>query len=149
MPKIDLDMIPQTNATGYPPEHAQAVAGRWYRRLGPISGLSEYGVSHVTLQPAACSSQRHWHVGEDEFIVMLSGTAILIDDDGRTPMGPGDCAAFPMNDGNGHMLVNESDAPCVFIAVGRKAESDCHYPDIDMHLDAVSGRYVRKDGSDF
>ena len=29
MPKLDLDAIEQTNATGYPPEYAGAVQGRW------------------------------------------------------------------------------------------------------------------------
>lgn len=149
MPKIDLDAIPQTNATGYPPEYAGVVRERWYRRLAPAFGLTDYGVSHVTLKPGGWSAQRHWHEGEDEFVVMLSGHAVLVDDAGRTPMAPGDCAAFPKNDGNGHCLINESDADCVYVAVGRPARSDCHYPDIDMRLDAASGRQVRRDGSEF
>ena len=148
MPKLDLDTIPQTNATGYPPEYAGAVQGRWYRRLGPASGLSEYGVSHVTLKPGAWSSQRHWHEDEDEFVVMLSGEAVLVDDNGEHVMRPGDCASFPMGDGNGHVLQNRSDAECVFIAVGRKGDGDCHYPDIDMHLRGGQG-FTRKDGSAF
>lgn len=148
MPKLDLDTIPQTNATGYPPEYAGAVQGRWYRRLGPASGLSEYGVSHVTLKPGAWSSQRHWHEEEDEFVVMLSGEAVLVDDSGEHVMRPGDCASFPMGDGNGHVLQNRSDAECVFIAVGRKGDGDCHYPDIDMHLPGGQG-FTRKDGRAF
>ena len=148
MPKLDLDTIPQTNATGYPPEYAKAVEGRWYRRLGPASGLSEYGVSHVTLKPGAWSSQRHWHEAEDEFVVMLSGEAVLVDDNGEHVMRAGDCASFPMGDGNGHVLQNRSDAECVFIAVGRKGDGDCHYPDIDMHLRGGHG-FTRKDGSAF
>lgn len=59
MPKLDLDTIPQTNATGYPPEYAKAVQGRWYRRLGPAAGLADFGVTHATLKPGAWSSQRH------------------------------------------------------------------------------------------
>jgi len=148
LPKLDLDTIPQTNATGYPPEYAGAVQGRWYRRLGPASGLSEYGVSHVTLKPGAWSSQRHWHEEEDEFVVMLSGEAVLVDDSGEHVMRPGDCASFPMGDGNGHVLQNRSDAECVFIAVGRKGDGDCHYPDIDMHLPGGQG-FTRKDGRAF
>ncbi len=148
MPKIDLDAIPLTNATGYAPDYAGAVAERWYRRLGPASGLGEFGVSHVVLKPGAWSSQRHWHEEEDEFVVMISGHAVLIENDARTPMGPGDCAAFPAGVANGHHLINESNADCVFIAVGRKTSSDCHYPDIDMHLDSETGRFTRKDGSD-
>ena len=148
MPKLDLDTIPQTNATGYPPEYAGAVKDRWYRRLGPASGLSEFGVSHVTLKPGAWSSQRHWHEDEDEFVVMLSGEAVLVDDAGEHAMLPGDCASFPKGEANGHVLQNRSNADCVFIAVGRKADSDCHYPDIDMHLFESEG-FRRKDGSNF
>ncbi len=148
MPKLKLDQIPQTNATGYPPVYAEVVEGRWYRRLAPASGLQDFGVSHVTLKPGAWSAQRHWHEQEDEFVVMLAGEATLVDDNGRTLMRPGDCASFPKGDGNGHVLINESDADCMFIAVGRSAESDCHYPDIDMHLFNGAG-FKRKNGRDF
>jgi uncharacterized cupin superfamily protein len=146
MPKLDLDSIPQTNATGYPPVHAAAVQGRWYRRLGSAGGLTQFGVSHVTLKPGAWSSQRHWHEGEDEFVVMLAGQAWLVDDAGEHVMNPGDCATFPAGEPNGHVLQNRSDADCLFVAVGRPSDTDCHYPDIDLHLFAGQG-FRRKDGS--
>lgn len=149
MPKLDIDSIPQTNATGYPPVYADKVQGRWYRRLAPASGLTDFGASHVVLQPGAWSSQRHWHEGEDELVVMLAGEAVLVDDTGETPLRAGDVAAFPKNDGNGHVLQNRSSAPCIYVAIGRPAASACHYPDIDMHLFADSDRQKRKDGSDF
>lgn len=148
MPKLDLDTIPQTNATGYPAEFADVVQGRWYRRLAPASGITDIGFSHVTLEPGAWSAQRHWHEGEDEFVVMLAGEAMLVDDSGETLMRPGDVAAFPKGDGNGHVLQNRSAAPCVYIAVGQPTQTDCHYPDIDMHLPAGQG-FRRKDGSAF
>lgn len=148
MPKLDLDTIPQTNATGYPPEFAGPVQERWYRRLAPASGITDFGFSHVTLKPGAWSSQRHWHEGEDECVVMLAGEAVLVDDSGEQVMRPGDVAAFPKSDGNGHVLQNRSDADCVFVAVGRPSASDCHYPDIDMHLFAEEG-FRRKDRSGF
>src|SRR3546814_5054811 len=72
-------------------------------------------------------------------VIMLSGEAILVDNNGRTVMRAGDVAAFPKDDGNGHVLVNESEADCCFVAVGRPASGDCHYPDIDMHLFAGNG----------
>lgn len=148
MPKLDLDAIPQTNATGYPPQYAGAVQGRQYRRLAPASGLADFGASHVVLAPGAWSSQRHWHEAEDELVVMLAGEAVLVDDSGETLMRAGDIAAFPKGDGNGHVLQNRSLAPCVFVAIGRPAASDCHYPDIDMHLFDGEG-FRRKDGSAF
>lgn len=149
MPKLDLDAIPQTNATGYPPAYAGVIRERWYRRLAPAAGIVDFGASHVVLKPGAWSSQRHWHEGEDELVVMLAGEAVLVDDQGRHAMRAGDIAAFPKNDGNGHVLVNESDADCVFVAIGRPAATDCHYPDIDMHLYADKGEQRRKDGSRF
>ena len=122
MPKIDLEAIPQNNATGYPPPFDAAVEGRWKRRLGPVAGLTHIGASHVVLKPGAWSSQRHWHDGEDEMVIMLSGEAVLIEDatesnDGRTVLRPGDICAWAKGVKNGHHLVNESDADCCFVAI--------------------------------
>lgn len=147
MPRIDLDRIEQRNATGYPAEHAALVAGRWVRRLGPVHGLSDFGVSHVVLKPGAASSQRHWHEEEDEFLVLLAGEAVLVEEGLRSPMVAGDMAAFPKGAPNGHHLVNEGAADCVFVAFGRVPTGDCHYPDIDMQW--TGGAYRRKDGSEF
>ena len=84
MPRIDLDSIAQRNDTGYPGAHARLVQQRWVRRLAPVAGLSDFGVSHVVLKPGAASSQRHWHEDEDEFLVMLSGEAMLVEEGART-----------------------------------------------------------------
>lgn len=147
MPKLDLAAIPQTNATGYPAPFDAAVAGRWYRRLAPASGLTLMGASHVTLLPGAFSSQRHWHRGQDELVVMLAGEAVLIDDAGETPVGPGDVLAFPAGEANGHHLHNRSAEPCTFVAIsaGPRGGDSGEYSDIDMVFDAEG--YARKDGT--
>jgi uncharacterized cupin superfamily protein len=147
LPKLDLDTIPQSNATGYPAPFDAPVKGRWYRRLAPAAGLSTMGVSHVTLKPGAWSSQRHWHTLEDELVVVLSGEAVLVDDDGEHVLRAGDCAAFPAGDRNGHHLQNRSEADCVFVAVSSgDAEADGgEYSDIDMTFGPDG--YRRKDGS--
>ena len=146
MPKIDLDAIPQTNRTGYPEPFAEAVAGRWYRRLGPPSGLSRMGASHVVLKPGAWSSQRHWHDEEDELLVMLAGEAVLIEDGGRTVLHPGDICAWPAGVADGHHLVNESDSDCSFLAISAgNPDGSGGYSDIDMMFDAAG--FLRKDGT--
>ena len=149
MPKLELEAIESTNRTGYPPPYDAPMAKRHYRRLAPAAGIEDFGVSHVTLEPGGISSQRHWHDGEDELVVMLEGEAVLIEDEGETAMRPGDIAVFPKGVANGHHLVNRSAAPCTFIAIGKQAETDCHYPDIDVHLDAASGTFMHKDGSPY
>ena len=150
MPKVDLEAVEQTNRTGYPPPFDRDVAGRWYRRIGKAGGLTEIGISHVVLEPGAWSSQRHWHEGLDEFVVMLEGEAVLVEEDGETLLRAGDCAAFPKDVANGHHLVNRSDRPCAFLAIdNRRGEGDCHYPDADLLYQAASDRFTRKDGTPY
>jgi len=148
MPKIDLDSIEQLNRTGYPPPFDRDVAGRFVRRLSPATGLTDFGVSHVILKPGAWSSQRHWHDGEDEFLIMLSGEALLAEDDGTTVLRAGDCAAWPKGSTNGHHVRNESEEDCSFIVMGGGTNTGGGYSDIDM-LFTADNRYVHKDGTPY
>ena len=149
MPKIDLDAIPQANRTGYPPPYDREVAGRWIRRLAAPAGLSEMGASHVVLKPGAWTSQRHWHALEDELLVMLSGEAVLVEDDGETVLRAGDVAAWPKGVRNGHTIQNRSDGDCSLIAIsaGDSANDYGEYPDIDLKF-APEG-YLHKDGTPY
>ena len=149
MPKIDIDNAPTGHGTGYPEEFAAPCKPRRRWRLGDAVGLDQFGVNLLRLPAGAWSSQRHWHEGEDELVVMLSGEAVLVDDHGETLLRAGDVAAFPKHDGNGHVLQNRTDQSCLFVAIGRPADTAYHYPDIDMHLFAGADRQKRKDGSDF
>lgn len=147
MPKIDLRSLPHVTGTGYPPPHDRPVAGRSYQRLTAPAGLADFAVNIVTLAPGAWSSQRHWHEEEDEFAVILSGQATLIDDSGETPLGPGECVSFPKGDANGHHLVNRSEGDVVFLVIGHPdSPGACRYPDVDLDLDGVVDRYRHKDG---
>ena len=148
MPKVDLETIELVNRTGYPPPFDRAVSGRWYRRIAPATGLTDFGVSHVVLKPGAWSSQRHWHDGEDEFLVMLSGEAVLVEDDGRTTLRPGDMAAWAKGTGIGHHVINESKEDCAFVVFGAGTNTGGGYSDIDM-LFTDDNRYVHKDGTPY
>ena len=147
MPKLELEAIAQTNATGYPPPFDAPVKGRRYRRLAPHAGLARLRASHVVLEPGAWSSQRHWHRELDELLVMISGEAILIEDEGETLLRPGDVVAWGAGVANGHHLQNRSATECVFLvaAAGDYDADSGEYPDIDMVFDAQG--YARKDGS--
>ena len=157
MPKDDVPnhltataVDPRIGTTAYPPEFRALCDGRRKRALGDVFGLSQFGVNHTILDPGAASAQRHWHTREDEFVYVISGTITLIDDDGETALEAGDCAGFPAGRENGHMLVNKSDSPAIYLEVGaRHAEDEVAYPDIDLHGRKTDGtyRFTRKDGS--
>lgn len=153
MPKLDIDAIPQSNATGYPPPYDAPMAGRLWRRLAPAVGLTAMGASHVVLRPGGWSSQRHWHDDEDELVVVLSGEAVLIEgrdgeDPSRTILKPGDVCAWAGGDGISHHIVNESQADCIMIAVGAgNMAGNGGYPDIDMIF--IGEGYYRKDGTPY
>jgi uncharacterized cupin superfamily protein len=110
--------------------------------VAAAGGLTQFGANLVTMAPGAWSSQRHWHSHEDEMVVMLAGEAVLVEEDGETIMKPGDIACFPAGAPNGHHLQNRSALPCQFLAIGtdRIDIDECHYPDIDMHLDPAGFR---------
>lgn len=151
MPKIDLDSVERINRTGYPPPFDRQMIGRWSQKLGAALGLTDFGATVTTLEPGAWSSQRHWHEGEDELIVMLEGEAVLVEDEGETVLRAGDIAVFAKGVRNGHHFINRSDAPCRLIAIGKSGVSaPVYYSDIDMMIDpAVGSSYLHKDGTPY
>ena len=151
MPKIDLSALPYREGSSYPAPHDAAMAGRRQKKLGDGAGLTQFGANLVRLAPGAMSSLRHWHVHQDEFLVVTEGTLTLIDDHGATPLAPGDCCAFPAGDPNGHHIVNRSDTEGAFVVVGTRTERETGwYCDVDMKVDADAEgmRFTRRDGGE-
>lgn len=149
---LDPNSIEAVAATGYPKEFAGVVQGRLKRKLTEALGLTQFGVNVTTLVPGSASSQRHWHVTEDEFCWVLDGELTLITDQGEQVLGPGMAMSFPANDGNGHQLVNRTNKPATYLEIGTRAAIDrVDYPDIDMKAVKIDGkhRFTRKDGSEF
>lgn len=113
-----------------------AIKPEWFKgvyesRLAKIAGLDQFGVNRVTLDPGSYSALRHWHEGEDEFVLVLEGKLVLIDNNGEHALLPGSFVGFPAGESNAHHLVNQSDSPATYIAVGTRlpAKDTIHYPD--------------------
>jgi uncharacterized cupin superfamily protein len=120
MPKIDIVAVPRRKGSGYPPPFDAPCAERVRQRLGNAGGLADFGVNLLHLPPGNWSSQRHWHSHEDEFVYVIEGELILIEDGGETVLRAGDCAAFPKGCGDGHHLINRSAAMAVCLEVGSR-----------------------------
>ena len=150
MPKIDINATPARQGSGYPPPFDRPCATRTRRRLGDAGGLTDFGVNLMTLPPGGWSSQRHWHSHEDEFVYVLEGEVVLIEDGGETVLRAGDAAAFAKGSGDGHHMINRSSATAVYLEVGSRSPLDLTTcSDIDMMSAAADGRFTHKDGSPY
>jgi uncharacterized cupin superfamily protein len=150
MPKIDLAKVPVKTGSIYPEPYAAQMQGRSSLRLGQAGGLTQFGANLVILAPGARSSLRHWHRNEDEFVMVTEGECVLVQDAGETLMLPGDCAAFPAGDPDGHCFINRSTTEARFLVVGTKAPSEvATYSDVDMVvvMEGGSARFTYKDGT--
>ena len=150
MPKIDIENAPTRIGARYPEPYRSRVGALLRRRLGDAAGLTQFGVNLVTMPPGATSSLRHWHSGEDEFVWVVSGELVLVQDGGETALRAGDAAAFKAGDPDGHHLKNRTSAPASFLAIGTREGSDtCTYSDADL-INRTEGKrnwFTLRDGT--
>lgn len=143
MPIIKIRELPLQKGEdniGYPAPFDKGCDQYEMAALGEAAGLTQFGVNIEKLLPGGMSSQRHWHTNEDEFLYMLTGEAILVENDGEHVLKEGDAVGWKAGEDNAHHLINRSEEPVFYIIVGSRADKDeVTYPDIDLH-------YVRKDG---
>lgn len=113
------------------PIKPELFSGKHEAQLGKSVGVTQFGVNHVTLEPGSISALRHWHESEDELVYILSGVLTLVDDNGEYPLHEGCVAGFPAGVPNAHHLINKSDRPATYLAVGsrRPGGDTILYPD--------------------
>jgi uncharacterized cupin superfamily protein len=117
--------------------------------LGEQQGLSQLSVRLERLPPGSRSSFRHWHETEDEFVFVVDGELVLLEDE-ETTLRTGDAAAWKAGVAVGHCLENRSASPATLLVVGARAlRGVVHYPDHDivMHHDEHGRRYTRASGT--
>jgi uncharacterized cupin superfamily protein len=152
MPKIDIARASVRTRGVYPDPWGALTHGREKTALGDVAGLTQFGVNLTRLKPGAASALRHWHETEDEFVYVLEGEIMLIEDGGTTVLRPGDAAGFKAGVSNGHHLVNKSQRDALYLEVGTRAKRErAHYSDVDLVYDRdESGfRFSRRSGEPY
>ncbi len=147
-----MTQVPVKTGTIYPPEFAPQVAGRSSLRLGDAGGLTQFGVNIVILAPGAKSSMRHWHLHEDEFVMITIGECVMVQDAGETVMRVGDCAAFPAGVPDGHCFINRTQTEARILVVGSKAAREvATYSDVDLVVTQSEGQniFTHKNGQHY
>ena len=151
-PVLGLAVPPRKNATSYPNPFRERFVGRQKRALGDHFGLHNFGVNLTRLPPGAMSALRHAHSRQDEFVFVLQGELMLVDESGRTILTRGMCIGFPAGAGNAHHFINESGADAIVLEIGDRSSLDevC-YPDDDLMATLIDGqwRMTRKDGTPY
>ncbi len=156
MPKIDRSQTKTREGSTYPSPFDEPCQKRKVERLGGAAGLTQFGANIVELQPGAWASQRHWHECEDEFVYVLTGELVLVEDEGEAVLVAGDSAGWPAGVHNGHHLINKSSELATFLVIGSRDDEDHgEYSDIDMafgpnrYAGPKQGVYRRKDGTPY
>jgi uncharacterized cupin superfamily protein len=146
VPRIDIASLPVVFDSTYPQPWGSLMGRRSFQDLGDAAGLTQFGVVLAVLHPGATSSLRHWHSAEDEFVWVVEGELVLVQDACETVLRAGDAAGFQAGDPDGHQLLNRSDSPARYLVVGSRAPGDvCTYPDVDLVFS--DGRFTRRDGT--
>src|SRR6478736_3868557 len=84
------------------------------RVLGEQAKLTQFGVLLERLPPGSRSSHRHWHETEDEFVFVLAGEVVLVED-AETTLHAGEAAGWAAGAPVAHCLENRSAADAVYL----------------------------------
>jgi uncharacterized cupin superfamily protein len=98
-------------------------------RIGRQVGTEKVGVSLFELPPGQAAYPYHWHVAEEELLIVLTGQPSLRTADGWRDLEPGEVLAFPVGEQGAHQLVNRTSDPIRFLAFSNQQPDIIVRPD--------------------
>jgi uncharacterized cupin superfamily protein len=149
MPKIDLETVKRRTRTPYPEPYRAVTEGYEQRRVSDAVGLTQFSVNRVEMAPGASTALRHWHEEQDEFVLVIAGEVVLVEEGRETVLGPGDCAGFKAGVANGHCFENRSTSPVILFEIGTNTQNEnVHYPDADLRVEKRGDQFsvLHRDG---
>jgi uncharacterized cupin superfamily protein len=99
-------------------------------RLGRQAGTEKLGLSLWELPAGESAYPYHWHLAEEELVVVLEGRPSLRTPDGWRELDQGEVVAFPVGERGAHQVVNRTDATVRFLALSNQQ------PDIVVYADS-------------
>jgi uncharacterized cupin superfamily protein len=101
-------------------------------RVGKVVGAKLTGASVYELPPGQTLCPYHYEYGEEEWALVLDGTATLRTPQGTEPLGPMELAFFPTGPEGAHSLANDTAATVrVLMFSNYAAVTATAYPDSD------------------
>jgi uncharacterized cupin superfamily protein len=113
---------------GYPP--TDGYRANWKRLK---AGNLALGVYELLSGQTQCPY--HFHHGNDELMLVLSGRPTLRTPDGESELKPGDAVPFPAGRDGAHQVFNRTDEPARYVMAARHVT-----PEVVEHVD--SGKLI-------
>jgi uncharacterized cupin superfamily protein len=87
-----------------------------------------FDVEILRIAPSMTPYPYHSHSAQWEFYHVISGSGLVRDEEGETPIESGDAFIFPPD--KPHQLINNGDADLiVYVVADNPIGESCHYPD--------------------
>jgi uncharacterized cupin superfamily protein len=98
-------------------------------RLGRQAGSEKTGLSLWELPAGESAYPYHWHLAEEELVVVLSGRPSLRTPDGWRDLDPGEVVAFPVGEPGAHQVENRTDEVVRFLSFSNQQPDIVVYPE--------------------
>ncbi len=95
-----------------------------YRHLSSFGGGSQISISLETLEPGRQANPKHYHLLEEEHILVIEGELCLSLGTREYLMGPNQYVCFPAGQAVGHAISNRSHANCLYLVFGNPQAAD-------------------------
>lgn len=108
-----------------------------------------FDVALTRIPPGKTLCPYHAHSAQWEFYHVISGTGLVRDEGGMTPVEPGD--AFLFKPGEAHTITNQGDADLVFYTIADNPVGETgYYPDSKKwFVQAPERRLIRSESLDY
>jgi uncharacterized cupin superfamily protein len=93
-------------------------------RVGRQAGARRLGLSLWEVPPGQAAYPYHFHLSEEELLVVLEGRPSMRDPRGWRELQEGDVLAFPTGEEGAHQLVNRTQETVRFLAVSTAGAPD-------------------------
>ena len=101
-------------------------------RFGKQIGATDLGGTIYDLGPGQSICPYHFEYGDEEWLIVLTGTPTVRTPDETTTLEPGDTVCFPKGPGGAHKVTNDAQEPSRVLMVSTLNEpSVAVYPDSD------------------
>jgi uncharacterized cupin superfamily protein len=98
-------------------------------RIGRQVGTRSLGASLWEIPPGEAAYPYHYHLAEEELIIVLSGRPRLRTPAGWRRLAKGEVVSFPVGESGGHQILNDTDDQVRMLAVSTQRPDVVVYPD--------------------